>query len=243
MTAPNGRILPIQENEGRLHNDYSILDETDAFSVINVVPPNVRALIEHLPDEYFAKSEEELRLLCSPDTTLNCLRLAFWQEYSDSIIANRAFNIMRVASGLCTREYFSRVLLRPEALIWLITPPRNYTMLQEELMLEGLNRLRLFLSAPMTDKKTTTKVVEKDDGTVAETTVTEEKINVSAVGEARKVVEMLENRLRGGVVKRVAVQTQNVPSALPGMAQDPMNVLHKALALLEASESEEQKEQ
>jgi hypothetical protein len=226
-----GRLLPIQENEQRLPTDYSILDDGDPFSLVNIVPPSLRLLIEAIPDEYFGMGEDELRATVLPDTTLNCLRISFWREYSDSLTEGRVFNMSNVSSGICTREFFQRVMLRDKSLAWMVLPPRNYMMLQEELLQEGLFKLREFLSSKLIDKKSSVKFDKH--GNKAETT--EEKINVSAVGEARKIVEMLENRLKGSVVKRIAVQTQDVGSLPTG---DPMAVLNKAMAILEAEEEE-----
>lgn len=228
----NGRLLPIQENEGRLPTDYSIFDESDAHSLINVVPPNLRALIENLDISYLTMGEDDLRSLANPDSTLNCLRMGFWSEYTNSITAARAFNITNVSSGICTRELFGHLILDKNRLAWIILPPRQYLAMQEEILLEGIHKLRAFLQTPAIDRKTTVKIGKEGE----RTETVEEKINVSAIGEARKLVEMLENRIKGAVVQRHAIQTQDVSGALPSPSSDPMAVLQKALALIEAAD-------
>lgn len=228
-----GRLLPVQENESRMPLDYSILDEGDAYSLINVVPPNLQALLLNLPAEYLTYSEHDLREIVNPDPALNSLRLQFWREYSDSVSNARAFDIRSVFSGVCTREYFQHLLLRQETFAWIILPPRNYVAMQEELLVEGLHRLRSFLSQPFVDKKEVTKISASGD--VTETKET--KMNIPAVAEARKIVEMLENRLRGSVVQKLAIQNQTVVSALPSQSQDPMSVIQQAINIIEAQEA------
>lgn len=170
----------------RILKDYS-----NPYSLINLVPPDFKKVIEALPDEYLNMPEDEVeKLFPDPSPTVSQIRTLFWLEYDRAVECRVKMDLPRVHLGCCTRETFLKLLRTPSALIWILTPPPEYMAQVGELLTYALKQVREILAMPL---KNSMGFV---DSKMADTKL--------------RAAMMLDMRLKGGYVQRSMQITQNI---------------------------------
>jgi hypothetical protein len=119
-------------------------DRTEERAVLNLVPNGVQAAFldasRRAPDLFQRDERDLFKELRSreetPSPTDNRLRLAFWLEYDRAQMNAKRMEMLSVYTGICTKQYFfSKYLLHPGKVAWLLCPPADY----ETKMAEGLS--------------------------------------------------------------------------------------------------------
>lgn len=182
--------------------DVVLVDESDPRSLINMAPKEFADCIKDLAyehPEYLNQDERTLAKLyrTQRDAGLvtkeaadmgameNRIRVAFWLEYNRCQDNRGAkMNISNVCAGLCTRAYFSNVIMKsPTKLAWVLTPPISYTNAMEEALIYGVEKIRDILDVEIKDSKG--------------------QVNVKAADVLLKTVQFLDQRVKGAVVQKV----------------------------------------
>lgn len=205
-------------------HEISVLDRTNERSIVNLVPPTVAEFIlKHTEEnpELFNKDEHELqKYLRAQDKSIspgdNRLRLKFWVEYDRAQgRGDKGINMSNVLSSICSREFFyGQYLKHPHKVAWLLCPPTGYMVKAEEALEFGLEQLRDILSLPH---------------------VVNGKLDAKLAELKAKIVAMLDNRVKGGVVQKsmnLNVSTSN-ESVAQAAAASTMEDLQKQLKELE----------
>lgn len=169
-------------------------DRANDRSLVNLVPRTVAAHLEQAqasrPD-LFNLDEKALKRAVSPSPTDNRLRLAFWMEYDRAQSTQKSMNITQVYSGICSRQYFEdKYLKTPERVSWLACQPHAYSLIMEEALAYGIERLREILDLPMISSSG--------------------KVDTRAAELILKTVALLDQRVKGAVVQRAEVRSLNV---------------------------------
>lgn len=180
---------------------YSKDGETSLFRLLNSCRVT-QAAVGNLPIELLEKTEFEL--LRKPDDRQRRLKISFWNEYRRcQRQGKRAMVLNNIIYGVCGNWYWqNKVVKAPEVLAWLITPPTEESLVWQELLELGQNKLRKVLKLPLVEKR-----YWKDK--TGEVHV-EKRTNVSLVKEVRAIVEMLQNRLHGTVVQRQQIESKSL---------------------------------
>lgn len=161
-----------------------VTDRDNPQSLYNLLPGSLQTLIDLLPQELLNLPEEDLRPRVRPTLLQERLRVSFWKEYNAAKDRSAsAMNINRVSGGLCSRPYFHDVVSDQVKLAWLLCPPVDYLLAVEEAVNYGVEELRKILS------------LSHIDG--------EGKINASLIGKKIKILELLDNRLKGIPIQRI----------------------------------------
>ena len=186
--------------------DFSILDDTNPRSLVNIVPPHVKLAIRCVTRDLYLLDEASLKKRVKPTDTLNYLRLNFWIEYNRAQEKRSLMNMANVARGATTKEYMNAVVWdSPEKTAWVITPPTEYALVQADILSTGLARLRECLRVKLYTK--TVKITGyAENGEPIQTTTT--RPNIAAIREIRAITAWLADRVQGSVVQRLAVKQQ-----------------------------------
>ena len=192
-----------------------LFDMSNPRSLFNLLPEKLRNYALRVPRDNWLQSESTIKKKAKPDFTDKCLRVNFWQAYCHAHDRGKNINLNHIVSGVCSRDYFLHLAKEDSSkLVFILTPPKSYDVMQRQILDEGLERLRDVVEMDFYDEK----LVEKEgkDGQI--TTTKERKINASAIAEVRKVVEMLQDRVQGSVIRKVAVkgQVESIPSSDSG---------------------------
>lgn len=214
------------DNQLFSYTDVSILDETNPFSLINLVTDDLVPFFKAIPHKYWTTPEHKLFKILEPDETDSRLRLTFWDEYNQSQVKRTRINISNVVRGVCSRDYFYETILRdPKKLAWVATPPKDYMITQRSLLDLGLMRMKEILETPfqteMVIRDRQGIAIRNPDGSVA----TVKKIDPRVMGEIQKAVQMLDMRVKGAIVQKIAVkqETRNLHHVTSGTTgADPL---------------------
>lgn len=192
--------------------------------------------IRQIPSDLFEKTEREL--LRKPDSTQMRLKISFWNEYRNAR-THQNFTAMRLANvlhGICTPAYwYEKVCKDYEVLAWIITPPVSETVVWQELIQLGQDKIRRVLKLPLIEKR-----YWKDK--YGEVHV-EKRINVALIKEIRGIVEKLQDRMHGTVVQRQLIESKTMrvnvdatPKPKEMSATEEMAVLDKMISRIEQAE-------
>ena len=224
--------IPLDTQEGHHQTEIVLFDKQHPRSVYNICPPKMQVCMNAIVPEIVAYNERRLKQLAHVCSTDNCLRLAFWQEYNRAQSTGTKVILTNVVHGITFREYFyEKVLMNPYKLMWMLTPPKGLSMMQEEVLHESLEKLREVTQQSIF---TVTKKERRLKGGDIEKTV-EKKLNVAGVAEVRKIAEMLSLRVQGAIIQRIAIKQQNIPIGYDetGMAEvmdeDELQKIHDNL--------------
>jgi len=180
------------------YEELSIFDVKNPSSLINALPKSFGDRIKELDKQWFNYSAAQLRGKCHPTNVEHQLRLAFWHEYNQSQENGHSMRLANVYSPCCTKDYFYRVIFKQDSkLAWLINPPAEYQIQVEEMLHLGLSRLREVLELPIFQKRPVRggKLVNEP--------------NTKLISEMVKIVALLDNRVKGAVIQRMAIQQQS----------------------------------
>ena len=205
-----------------------IWDESEQFSVMNLLPEAVREKCKARRGEdpvLFEMSESELykemrRNKHTPSVSDNRIRLKFWMEYDECITNyNRAMNLKRIAAGTTSYEYFIIHFLKNcYRVAWMLMPPANYKSRMVEALDFGLDQMREILNLPLLD----------DDG----------KLDHKLAAMKITIFKMLDDRSNGVAIQRLEskmlqinaniapVEMKRVRELAESMSVDEMRKLH-----------------
>lgn len=180
--------------------EVTLWDESDQGALINLVSEKVRERfkesLEKRPD-YFELDEDALyRKLRddknTPTQTDHRLRLKFWIEYDrvkDGQL--REMVMTNVIANVCSRElFYKHYLTQPGKVAWLMCPPVSYLHKAQEALYFGIGQLRDLLEAKHTDDKG--------------------HINTTLGALKLKIVQHLEDRIKGAVPQQLNVNQKSV---------------------------------
>lgn len=192
----------------------SFLDPEDDRSMVNIAPKEIRHFIRNISPETFKLKDRTLKNRAKPDFVAKCLRINFWHEYSRAQENTTDMRLDAIIRGVTHKTYFLHIAeTEPFLLAWIITPPMDYAIMQEEIFMESLLQMKKILNIDPIE--TTTIVKETDKGT---TTTTKKSINTSVLEQKRKVMESMADRMQGTLTKKIALtgtMRQELPTVHP----------------------------
>lgn len=184
-TTPEEEIAP----------SYDVFDKQNPNSLWSMLPEVMAGYLEMIPHELLDLSEEELKEKLwgryeNPGVMEQRLRLSFWNEFEasqgDSLAGwrgRRKMNITAVFRGICARNHFyNRVCKDPMKLAWVVRPPANYALANEELLMLAQGRSREILGV--------SPIKRDEDGKVM-------SVDVKLADIQEKIRVALENRRYG----------------------------------------------
>jgi len=179
-------LRPKQLTFDRILKDYE-----NPMSVINLVPNDVVKCILAIPEDLLDLDEEDLEKKIPEQTsTVNQLRQMFWTEYDRANEFRMRMDMSRVYVGSCSRAGFYKICHDPEKLAWIVTPPKEYTLVVDELLTVALKQVRAILKLPL-----------RNDLGYVDTKLADVQL---------KAAMMLDMRQKGGYIHRSMQINQNL---------------------------------
>jgi hypothetical protein len=159
----------------------------------------------------------------SPTPTDNRIRLNFWREYDMAQTNGRKINVDAIHAGICHKTFFyNNYLTSPTRVAWLLCMPASYDTMMEEMLQFGVEQLRDILELPNTDAGG--------------------KLNLKLLELKAKIVALVDQRQKGGIIQRVEQKSMNLLVATTdkgvaqAMTENTMEALEKKMKELEARE-------
>lgn len=210
--------------------EISILDETNAFSAINLLPGEIAEKLKKIPEEYFRMSEDSFELNFKPDALVSKLKLRFWDEWQTNILSKMGGGIVlaSIYYGVCTREYFyGEVLNNDINLAWMVRPPEDYVVTMREVLRQGIRKLEEIIKLNVVEtnpvmvksskgRGASTDVLRDEDGKI----VYEKKINPSVIREIRQIVTLLLDRVHGAIIQKIDINQRSLAMNLSAEANN-----------------------
>ena len=198
LGQPDPTALSIRNAAGE-EIPLEIWDINNPASVINLLPPSVRALLTNAKEKVPHLLDMDERVLWkelrsqdkSPSVSDSRLRMKFWNEYERAAALGERMNLPNIYLGVCSPDYFqNRYILMPEKVAWMLCPPASYVVKMEEALAYGVEQLRDILELPLVDAK------GRPDMKLAELKA--------------KIVAMLDIRVKGAIVQKVENKTTSL---------------------------------
>lgn len=184
-------------------------DESNPTSVINLVPTVVAARIKAIPDDVFDLEFDELAELAKAGENERKMRVAFWLEYERAIRTASPILVANVYKGVCNQSnFYNRFIVNSYRLAYILTPPEDYSVKMEEMLLLAMNEERKILETPIKQVRTILK-----DGKEK----TFDYVDSSLAMVKHKIRESIQNRLQGMPVHRSMQITHTSHSSGSGM--------------------------
>lgn len=203
------------------HTGVTIFDKTEPRSVYNLVSEDMQRAIENVHPDLFTWSEKALERHAKLEVRDYQLRIAFWREYNIAQDKMRPIiSIHAVCHGVCSKRYFyDKVLTDFKKLAWVLYPPADYTVAMQELLDLSTREMRKVLAMPIKTKKG--------------------GVDHALIREKIKLHLALENRVKGAVVKSVAVagrvQHEQISSGERTVAPKSLEQIEKEIRALESA--------
>jgi hypothetical protein len=178
--------------------------------------------IEMIPDQILQLGESELKGRVEPNQFHELLRIAFWNEYNVAQQCGRKMNLSNVYAGVCHQMIWQKTISNSFTLAYIISPPPASYLKLEYLMNKGLEQIEDILSLPH---------VKKDGSPDAR-----------MADVKYRITQDLINRVKGQVIQRVEVKSQNLNVNAEVKTQSPviptdMDSVDRKLAELESRAS------
>lgn len=201
-------------------SDLSIFDVSNPNSLVNIAPKAIQEMLPKIPNSYLGMWDCELKKKCEPTPVDHRLRITFWDEYNRAQALGKQMQQNRIYAGVCSREYWDRhVVSDYRKVAWLINPPADYMIAMREILHLGVNKLREILDLEIKNSR------GQPDARV--------------VAEILKAFHMVDQRVRGSVVQRVAINQKNLNLNVDaGKSEAPQQTLEEIDAELEKLKSQ-----
>lgn len=173
------------------HTGVTIFDKQEPRSIYNLVSEDFQSAIENVHPDLFTWSEKALERHAKLDVRDYQLRIAFWREYGITQDKMKpSISIHAVCHGVCSKRYFyDKVLSDFKKLAWILYPPADYTIAMQELLDLSTREMRKIMTLPIKTQKG--------------------GVDHALIREKVKLHLALENRVKGAVVKSVAVAARH----------------------------------
>ncbi len=178
-----------------------LFDKENPASVLNLLPPVLVTTIEEAVFTHghlFEKDEKTLKheLRSASQTPVahdHRIRMKFWMEYDRAVGSGKKMMVINnVIAGVCSKEaFYKHYLNSPFRVAWMLCPPTSYMVKAEEGLNFGMDQLRDMLE------------IDHMPGGKFDAKIAAVKI---------KIVEMLENRVKGAIVQKTLQVNVGVPS-------------------------------
>jgi len=151
MALDQSRLVPEDQD---LFYKGGPFDETEARSLISIMPPEAKKTLYRSPAFYFKLPEHELQRQIKPTPRLNQIRMAFWREYDAAQSAMGKMTLKGIISflGNLPTFYVREALTTPNQLAWVLCPPVSYENTLEEALQRGLQRVNEILDISLHDE-------------------------------------------------------------------------------------------
>lgn len=136
----------------RRYENLSVNDPDNPKSVYCLAPPNLRQRIAAIPDKYFECGPAELASLAQPTDVDKQLRISFWLEYERAQRLGQ-LNLRNVFYGICSQTYFTNLTGNSAKLCYILTPPTEFQIAAEELLMLAIEQMREVMALPNLDDK------------------------------------------------------------------------------------------
>ena len=94
--------------------------------------------------------EHAIRKKVRPSETTDRLRMAFWDEYNRAVHNRRRMNISNILRGVCSQGVWDRIYQTDRhKLLWIITPPKSYSLSMRQIAYRGLETLSQVMDRPI----------------------------------------------------------------------------------------------
>lgn len=168
-----------------------IIDKSEERSLINLVSPKCAKAIEKLYNEfpeYLEDSEDTLFVKLNPTEMCQILRLQFWEEYNRAQANECQMNMANIYKGHMTRETFNFYYLeKPKNLAWIICPMTSHLLSLKAALDRGKASVAKILTMNLFGPNG--------------------KIDPQAAKVFLQTYQMVENRVMGSAIQRIAQQT------------------------------------
>ena len=221
-SIPIGSVAPSPHQKP----DPSLYDSGSHDSLMSVVGDAIRVAIEALDPRYFTMTESALRAEVQPDAFLCRIRLAFWDEYNRAIDKRQKMRIQILVKGVCSYDYFYKVILKePRKLAWVVTPPLDHMYQQREILESLAHQVRQIARARV-------YVKDKETG--------KRKLDVRVAQLVLQAYDKMHDKVYGASVQRVAHAHahQVLPSAVSDAIPSLSGIDTASLEQLESIEAQ-----
>lgn len=208
-----GRLDQSLESHAENNTDVIIFDTSNPRSVYNLVSPVMQEAISNVHPEYYKWSLKALEKNSKPEERDYQLRVAFWREYNEAQDKwKKALSLNMVIRGVCASDYFYKVVLKdPLKLAFILYPVVDMQAAMEEMLDLGLREMRKILKLPTMGKA---------------------GANMPVIREKIKVVALLQNRIQGSVIQRVALD-QRVQGEIKNEGPKSLDMIQKEIKQIE----------
>lgn len=203
----NKTIVVIDPRDASDATELAVLQDANPRSITNLLPNWLMRLFkQNRHKQFFSMPDDELTQLIARDysdnQTLKRLRAALWDEY-DRVqrFKEDKLDIDRIMAGNCTVVAFRDMCHEMPLLAFFLRPPASYEMLLKELLALGLESQRqvLLMSPTLPNGQPNTRLIDCQT----------------------KIVQHIDQRLKGAIVQRTENKNINVevsPNSPAGQA-------------------------
>lgn len=210
----------VSQNTDSILKHASVFDRDDPDSVWNRTQGALRTFLEKVEQNKTGIRNTKLppaqiKNLIKPEPRDAKLRLAFWEEYARAVDRDSFIRIEYIGAGVTSQEIVMDMLMDPEKFGYVLNCPASYLRETENLLHVALDRLRDILDLPLVNSKG--------------------QVQPAVVAGILKAAEMLDKRVKGSVMQKVAVHQHHTQGGAPigfdgTLAQDQLLELEKQLS-------------
>lgn len=183
-------------------DEVSIINDSDPNSVFNKSPDYLKELIKTVPEEIWDMPMYEVINKGKIDIDDRKLRLAFWLEYERAVRNDTPIHMPNVYKGIVHGSRMNKTILANKyKLAFIMTPPEDYKVKLEEMLVLALDEERKILELPVVQTKIQ---IDKEGNEIRH-----EKVDSSLASLKHKIRESLQNRVHGAVAQNINQRTIN----------------------------------
>lgn len=174
-----------------------LLDDSDEYSIINMVTPKLRDRMIELygkHPEYLEMGELQMRIATKPEEHTEMVRIAFWEEFhrtAQSGLKKMSFKNMW-ATGVAPVSFYRDYMRDDKKLAWILTPVVSHQLALKSMLYRSRSNIMQLLDMDL--RNASGDICPKKAKIFLDT------------------YRAVETRALGAVVQRIDQRVQNIPS-------------------------------
>lgn len=183
-------------------DEIAIIEDDNEQSVYALMPTSIQAALSAVPEAVWELPFAELSRKAKPSVEYKKLRLSFWLEYERAVRNGNNINFHNVAKGIMNPTHFMKSIAADfYKLAYIMTPPEDYRVNLEEMLILALEEERRILEQPLIN--TQTYISKKGE------IINKEVFDTKLADLKHKIRESLYTRIFGAPVQRTLSKNIN----------------------------------
>lgn len=190
--------------------ETDLVNPVDNSLILDILPSEMANSMRSVSSETLSMDEDEIRKFKRITPTVEKLRIAFWNAYTDAVNSEQPVKALEIYKTVCSRLQYQAAIKDPHILTYLMKPPMTLINEQQALLLKSHRDLWEIMDFPVVSEDTRTR---------------KKTINLQLAKLKLEITKFLDERIQGKAVERTLTINKNIDAKSSAQEEKDLQVM------------------